>query len=596
MASCLSTATLAALLFGPGSATEPPAPAAPPAPPAPLVPPVEQDPLRLAGLVSRDCETFVWTADRAAYLRRLRATPFLKAIAEVDDDDAMDALSSIASELSQVFPAALLSGWRNLLERGAGDVALAVDGFTIGQNGAEPDVLLLADVRGLEKVVAALMRCAQSRDVGEEMLDILEVPFELDESPAVVSVFRGVTIVVIGIEEVGPVAFAESSGVLLASKDKKLVERAIERQLDTSVGSLRDSSRFRAVWERIEPNPGSLVWYANLRKLRQSDFARAATPGSLRAQVGEALRAFDGVGFALRGRGEALELRAFLERGAGRTQDPNPLFRSTERFRSLAAFPAESTCVLAMRVSGEQAAETVGTVARFIGGPGLDMHVKMIGQLLRARGAMPGLLEHLDGELVLCQTKPAVQGEGIPRVAFALECLDEAAVRAWFAEAVRRAGPLPIQPAKIGGLDGYSILFASPDVLLRPVFVVKDGFLFGATQAFVMRDLFRVEGKPAVSLLERNEFLQAFDGIDHDPRQPANALLWLDGSRFMSSALTWTTCAARSMMRRPDRERIDGVERILELLTDPDVDEALSGTAVGVTQGEDGALIVAGGP
>ncbi len=591
----LPIATLTATLFLCDGPAARPSPAPPRAPADAASAPA--DPLRLASLVSRDAQTFVWVADRAAFLRRMRATPFWAALADLGDDDAIDDLESLATELSLVFPPGVFSRWAATLAHGSGDMALAVDGFTIASGKSEPNILLLADARGMEKLVPALVLLAQDPDEGEDALDDLELPFEIDEDArATVTTFRGVQIVQATIEDFAPVAFATANGIIFASRDQRLVERAIDRAFDATVGSLRDSARFRVVWDELKPTPGSLVWYSNLRKLRQSDMARAAAPGSLRAEFADVMRPFDGAGFTVRGRGESVDLRVFLERGAGRQQDPNPLFRSNERFRSLALFPAESTCEFSARVTGEQAADAIGAVAEFMGGRGVEAQLDLITRSLASSGPMPSLLEHLDGEMTVAQTKAASPGESVPRVAFAVECLDAAAVDAWFQEAVRRAGPVPVRPTRVAGANGYEILFPNPEIPLRPVFVVKDGFLLGASQGFVMRDLLKSIGTPAASLAERHDLLAAFDRVDHDVREPATALAWLDGARFTSSALTWASCAIRGAPSRAGREALERAQAILETLMDPDVEETLKGVAVRAELRDDGVLIEAAGP
>ncbi len=529
---------------------------------------------RLAALVSRDTKTFVWVSDRAAFLRRLRRTDIVQALSRADAAEFCGRLGEFASGLSLFLPPAVLDAAPAVLGRGEGALALSVEGFLLEKGQPRPDVLFLAEADGFEGVVEAIASAGAGESAAGAALDGFVLPFAVASAPPPVRLqHRGVSLVDFRTASGQRIVLAEHQGLLIGGQSVERVTKAIDRSLRQTLGSLEDSGRFVEAWRQVEPEPGSVFCYANLRHLRQEETPLLVRHGWARSLVIEQLRECDGVALTLRGVGGRFQARAFLEESAARLRERQDDPQPNRPFTCLPFLPRRSPGCLALWLRGGEAAAFLAGLNRFAGG-------SMRPEALRERfatllGANLGgaLAASAGGEFALFQPGDALAGDP-SRLAFLLEASDPPGLSRVLADVAGAHGPKKVKRTDLDGHACYEVFVPGNGLLSQPAFTVSGRWLVGAVNAYVLRStLRRLEEDEDHGIEAKGGWLACFDDLDHDLSDPARMLFVLE-SGYASQSLLW---ALMLMDSAADAELLELGSFAVAMFDDPDVRDALEG-------------------
>lgn len=545
-----------------------------------------------ARFVSRDTRLLLWVEDRDAFLRRTRRTAIEQAVRSagitLDEIGAADA----ARQLSALVPDVALQALPDLLSRGRGSMALSIEGFVLESGVPRPDALALADVAGFEGLLPALRDLAEGKPAAAAVRNF-RLPFEVAaEPPPVAHSHRGTAIVEFRTMAGDRVAMCESAGVLMAARSPQLLMKALDRAADPSVGNLAASDRFAETWRALDPKPGALVAYANLRRMRQEEAFLLLSGTAARALVMEGLRDFDGVGLAVRGVGEEFAARVFLEKGAGRRGADSMLLRESAPFQYARLLDQRALAALAVRADAALAGGLLAAAADLAGGMRTRVSAEQAIEKLGGARKLQPLLDQLGGELALFQ--PEIRtGEFAPRLGFLFDVRDGAAVERWFESQPRAV----IRPQHAHGQKCFELLLANNGYLSAPAFAVVGDRLYGANSFLSLRDLIDPKFADLGRLVDSEHFRAPFDRIDLDPAAPASGQLFLASPILARDYSVWAVALLQgAAMRRLAADDRDFLANLGAMLDDPDVQDALRGVAVTAATREDGVLLELVGP
>lgn len=550
---------------------------------------------RLTGLVSRDAMMLIHVDDCAACVRRASDTAIARSLGQFDSADLGKAFRDLAASASLFLPAGVIDAAPALLVRCRGEAALSLEDFAIEDGKPTADLLFTAETKGkggIETLFPLLMRLAQGDRTARDQI-AAAIPFAIGKETPRLSEHRGIPVVE---ATVGGVALtiAERDGILFAARSLDRVNRALDRALDPNFGSLKDSLRFREVWRDLAPQHGSLVWYANLRRMRQERAFTLVKKGRMKRFLGDRMGAFDGFLLAVRGEGDQFHLSLNLERGNAEPGEPLLLGNAPLAYSSLLA---PTYAVFAARLDGAPSAGWILPAIGLSSGEEADPAVDDFLESIGGRPALDPLLGHLRGEAAffLPQRPGAIDMQ--PRLGCVLEVDDPAAMgRALDDVAARAKGkPRPIRALDLGGRPAYELRLDA-EMPLRPIFALSGKYLVGANSAPVLKRLIADLESPAKErLLASEDYLRAFDRLDRDPQEPSSGHWFVDLPKIAGDDSTFLSLLAEHM-----EGLNDPLPRFLRELVvsmqEPDLQDALRGFAARAESRPSGVHIEAVGP
>lgn len=568
---------------------------------------------RVARLVPRDAHVVLFVDDRAAFTRRARRTDLIEAFDTVDGSLLDDCFQALEPQMRALVPLRVLAESSWLFTRGSGPVALAVDGFTTTERGAEPDYLVIADAHGLTGLAATLRFLAtdSKRDDAFEALEAFDLPFELDEDVDVAfTSHRGLDLVEVDDEVEGHhFALCQVGDLVLAGRTVAKVREAADRALDESFASLAQNRRFQSFWRNVGGANGALFAFVDLRRVRQSSGAFTTGNWLVRSALDGPLADVDGLAASLRAVGSSFECEAFLERRSAisseairkppsqfqRGEDQPRAFEFHERLGSHVAF------VDAGLATATEAARTLYTYGMVTGSIQLPNIVppnaaNILGEL------GDELAPLLGGEFAVAQLAQESGGEFLPRMAFVLEVKDLNAMRALIERRVRRFLPPGILLRELDDInEGYECVLAGGNVFSRPAVALRGKFLVGASSAAALRDVLRHAEQP---LGDSSEFLEAIDRLDVPADAVSTGWTYVHPRHFVESFSAWVAIVHRwpDLLDRSgeDEDVVDSVRAILDVATewidDPDLSDALHGSLLRFDERDGGIHVRFVGP
>ncbi|MBI4880650.1 MAG: hypothetical protein HY812_13480 [Planctomycetes bacterium] len=533
---------------------------------------------RLAAFVSRDTKTFVWVSDRAAFLRRLRRTDIVQALSWASTAQFRRELGQFMSGLSLFLPPAVLDAAPLVLAHGEGALALSVEGFLLEKGQPRPDVLFVAEASGFEGLVEAIAALGAGESTAQDALARFSLPFAVAADPPPARLLhRGVSLVDFRTAGGHRIVLAEHQGLLVGGRTAERVTKAIDRSLRRALGSLEDSGRFAEAWRQVEPEPGSVFCYANLRHLRQEEAPLLVRHGWARSLVIEQLRDYDGIALALRCVGDRFQVRAFLEEGATRLRERQDDPQPNRPFTCLAALPRETSGCLSLWRRAEEAAALLAGLNRLAGGslPPDALRERFAALLGADLGG--ALAASAGGEFALFQQvdeRPGPSG-----LAFLLEIADPQGVSRVLADVADAHGPRKVKRTDLDGHACYEVFLRENGLLFAPAFATCGRWLVGAENAYVLRSVLRrLEKGQGPGLQAAGSWLACFDDLDRGPEEPARVLLHLQTRRALLQYLPQARMLIHSAAdQQGDQEHLPLATGTITVLTDPDVQDALEG-------------------
>lgn len=554
---------------------------------------------RFAQVVSRDSRMLFWIGDRAAFRRRVSRVDAVRVLGQETFPEFQEDLREIGSDLFLFLPPALFEAVPVLLARGHGEMAISIEGFSIEDGKPRPDVLMLADVRGFEGLVASLSLVAEERVLTEKIMTRFGLPQEMmAESPVLRHVVAGVSIVEFRTPGGHRIALAEKDGVLFGARTVERVAAALERATRGFGGSLGDSARFRSAWQRVDPEPGALMWYADLRRLRQDESFRMIRPGLARSLFVDTLRPYDGLACAFRGTARSFETRLFLESGRMRTPTRTRLVEN-RRLESLGLLRENTQMALIQRASPGRIGEGIASLNYLAGGLWSPEWLgREIDQRFGAR-FFTRLGEHLTGELATVVVEPESSGEQYPRLIFLLRIDDQDRVELLFDELLLRSEQSGVlrRVQLGGGISFYEGRLGKNGFASRPAVTLRSDWLICASNALVLRSFLR-DLESDLALLQHSErFTAPLDRLDRSVDEALTGLLMFDSRGMSRTGAALAFGFTRSMMATQANRKVVGLSgRLIRSLFDPELSEALNNVAVLTRAVPDGVLIEATGP
>lgn len=546
---------------------------------------------RAASLASRDALLFVSVDDREAFVRRAGATAIGRAVAEYDSEELAELFALFASEASIFLPPAAMNAFGRVLSEGRGELAISVEGLIAKGNGVEPEILAVADLAGLEPMLDVFARLASREDAYDD-LDDLELPFPIDRAVGVSSRTRGdLRTLEFAIEAGSRVVVAVDGARILVASRLETIERAIERGRNPSFGSLRDSLRFRESWRSLDPGRGSLVAYANLRRLREDARHSLGAAAWAKSALESRLAAFDGIGFAIRGVANRFEARLELERG--RSTGNEALLRPNETF----TYPARlsgSRFVLGLRLDAEPSIPWLEGALAVAGNFDASASVDEFASACGGSAALSPLAKAVGGEFELFLVGEETSIDAFPRIGLSFAVKDRALLERTL-EVLAATVPERVRRGKLGGegfwafrLTGGGSIFAAD-----PSFVVRNDRILAATSPNNLRLLLDEHARRS-SLARDPAWLSAWDSLEHAPDDPAVAHAYLDTSRLSEALAVWMRPYFTAFAGNPRVGPL--IAELFHTLEDPDIHDALGAITLRAESRPSGVRIEATGP
>lgn len=551
---------------------------------------------RAASLASRDALLFLSVDDREAFVRRAGATAIGRAIVEYDSEELAELFTLFASEASIFLPPSAMSAFGRVLAAGRGELAVSVEGIVAVRGRVEPEILAMADVSGLEPMLELLSRLAATRgsddaeDV-EDDLDDLELPFAIDLETGVATRTDGdVRRFEFSVVDGARVVVAVQGTRVLVSSRTETIDRALERARNPSFGSLRDSLRFRELWRSLAPGRGSVVAYANLRRMREDARHSLGAAAWAKTALESRLAAFDGVGLALRGVANRFEAKLELERG--RSTGHEALLRANGTFAYPTWLPA-SRFVLALRLDAEQALPwlrgALNLAGNFDAGNAMDAFVADCG----GSRVLEPLGQSIGGEFAMFLVGERTSIDTFPRIGVSFGVKDRGSLERTL-ESLAAAIPERVRRGKLGGETLWSFRLHGGTIFATdPSFVIRDDRVLAATSPNHLRLL--LDELARRSPLDRDgSWLSAWDSLEPAPDEPAVAHAFLDAARLSESIAVWIRPLFPAVADSPRLGPL--VAELFHALEDPDIHDALGTIALRAESRPSGVRIEAAGP
>lgn len=543
-----------------------------------------------ASLVSRDALLYVYVDDREAFVRRADATSIGRAIVEYDSEELEELFTLFAAESSLFLAPDAVRAFGYVLEQGRGELALAVEGvIAVGQR-VEPEVLAIAENHELQPLFDILLRLAKGDEDAEDDLEDLELPFPIDLAAGVATSSRAdAQFVEFDTGAGARIVVAAHGARMLVSSRVETIERALERARNPSFGSLRDSLRFRELWRSLAPGRGSLVTYANLRRMRETGRVTLGGVAWAKHALDSRLAAFDGLGLAVRGVGRRFETWIELERG--RSTGEEALLRENVPLSYLHAIP-NTHFVASLRLDAEQAVPWIEN-ALWAGGN------------LRAREQLASFVSNCGGSRAFEPLARAVGGEfslfligaetsidPFPRIGARFQLKDRSLLDRTLL-ALSTAIPERVRRGRWGGETLYSFRLEGGVFATDPTVVVRDDAVFAATSPNHMRVLLEDLAKKPRLDRERN-WLSGWDALEASPSDPAVAHVAIDAAKFAEAARIWVQPLFPVFADDPRLGPL--VAELFHAIEDPDIQEALSPITLRAESRPSGVRIEMSGP
>ncbi|MFG0319580.1 MAG: hypothetical protein ACF8XB_20075 [Planctomycetota bacterium JB042] len=546
---------------------------------------------RLASFVSRDARLFLRVDDRHAFLRRARRTDISRALAGPQATFARESLLRLTSDLTLFLPPVVIDAVPAILGRGEGEVALSVEGFTLERGEPYPDVLLLADLSGFEGVVSRLRAAAHGAMDVRSVVSEFALPFDAVERPDLL-MHRGIDLVRLTTSAGAPIVLAEHRGLLLGAGRPEPIRAAIDRMDDPHFGALADDPAFARCWNELDPAPGSLFAYSNLRLLRREEAFLRAEEIVLRELFVRDLDDYDALALHVRGVGDQFELRGWLDVGKGKGP-ARPLFGGDAPFRAPRVVDGEVTASLSFRLDGVRIGRLLAALNPALGGLlDADRLATRFDEIVNIRERIE-LASLLGGEVMLLHTRNMVGR--IPTTLVLVETRDPAALRQLLDRIAERSPQVQATDAPAGRTWSLSLRLNMH--LSRPAFGVVDRWLVGGANAVALHALRQGAAAGEERLARTEAYLAPFDRLDLGVDGPRTTTLFLDTPHLGPVASVWLqSVAPRVRVAADAMETAEFLNDLLQLWDDPEVHEALHGTVAVTRSRPAGVRIDAVGP
>jgi len=552
---------------------------------------------RFASLVSRDSRMYLWTDDRAAFLRRARRVGLIEELSRIAPPSLSSDLAAAGSDLSVFLAPDLLEALPAVARRGSGELALSVEGYVLERGRASPDILVLADATGFEGLVELISMLVDQPERAE-LLAPLRLPFRLNTKvPVRTHVHRGVAIVQFETAGGQSMALAETGGVLYGARSSQRVEMALDRALRQALGSLADSDRFQEVFRRLAPSPGSLFWYTDLRRLRDPRSVRLLRESAGKDLLVETLSAYDGIGLTLRGHGGTFEFRAFLERAAGSRSRPHPWLRPNAPLLSPVRLPKGSVAAVSLRADAAQAGTLLSSMNQMLGGAWVPNVLRDYCLAVLGEEAAAEIGARLTGEFTVVVPDGVHPGEVLPRLVFLMQTGDAPGLRRWLSGVARRSSPASFRQVALGADTYFLMPLPGNGYQTELALMVEDGWLMASTRIVHLRWFVNLCRMQSAGLSRTERFLRPMDRLDFQTGQPVSGLLFGAGPELAEGVGSWLGSGLRFHPHFGlDSARTRFAARCVRLLLDPDLTASFQGLAVRCQSTEDGVLIDGVGP
>ncbi len=546
---------------------------------------------RLASFVSRDARLFLRVDDRHAFLRRARRTDIARALAGAQATFARESLLRLTSDLTLFLPPVVIDAVPAILGRGDGEVALSVEGFTLERGEPRPDVLLLADLSGFEGIVSRLRAAAHGAMDARDVVREFALPFEAAERPDLL-LHRGIDLVRVTTGSGATIVLAEHRGLLLGAGRAEPIRAALDRMDDPHFGTLADDPAFARCWNELDPAPGSLFAYSNLRLLRREEAFLRAEEIVLRELFVHDLDDYDALALHVRGVGDQFELRGWLDTGKGKSPT-RPLFGGDAPFEAPRIVDGKVTASLSFRLDGVRVGRLLAALNPTLGGL-LDAErlAARFDEIVDIRERIE-LASLLGGEVMLLHTRNVVGR--IPTTLVLIETRDPVALRRLLDRIAARAPLVRGTDAPAGRTWTLSLRLNMH--LSRPAFGVVDRWLVGGANAVALHALRQSAAEGDERLTRTESYLAPFDRLDLDVEAPRTTTLFLDTPHLGPVASVWLqSVAPRVQVAADAMETAEFLNDLLQLWDDPEVHEALHGTVAVTRSRPAGVRIDAVGP
>lgn len=546
---------------------------------------------RLASFVSRDARMFLRVDDQDAFLRRARRTDIARALAGDEAAFARESLLRLTSDLSLFLPPEILDAVPAVLSRGEGEIALSVEGFALDGGRLRADVLFLADLSGFDGIVSRLRAAAHGAMDIEEVVFDLDLPFASDTRP---ELLRHRRVELVRVRTIGgeSIVLAEHGGLLLGARRAEPIRAALDRMDDAHFGTLADEPMFVRAWNEIDPAPGSLFVYSNLRLLRREEAFLRAEELALRDLFIDDLDAYDALALHVRGVGTQFELRGWLELGAPSAAG-GLLHGGDAPFVAPGLVDESVTASLSLRLDGTRLGRLLATLNPVFGGifDGDDISA-MFDEIVSVRERFE-LASLLGGEVMLLHSR-TMYGK-LPTTLFLAETRDPTALAALLDRIAARAPAAHAVDTPTGRT--WSLALRMNLHLSRPAFAVVDRWLVGGANAVAIHALRRQIEQGGVRLARAEMYVAPFDRLDIPVDEARTTTLFLDTPRLGPAASVWLQGAAPRVQFAPEAmEMAEFLNDLLQLWDDPEVHEALHGTVFLARSRPSGVRIDAVGP
>ena len=553
---------------------------------------------RFASLVSRDSKLYLWTDDRSAFLRRARRVALIRELAQIAPPEFPSDLADAGSNLSMFLSTEMFLAIPSIAGRGSGELALSVEGYILDRGQTIPDILVLADATGFEGLVKRLAMLVDQPERSDSLLAPFRLPFGVNaERPVQTHVHRGVTIAQFETSGGHTVALAESGGVLYGARSSQRVEMALDRAIRKSLGSLADSVRFQVVVRQAAPKPGSLFWYADLRRMRDPRSVHLLRECAGRDLLVETLSAYDGIGLTLRGSGETFEFRAFLERAAGTRSPGQSVPRQDAPFLTPARLPATSVAAATWRADAAQAGALLCSWNRYLGGVWSPEVVQEYILALLGKRETSQIAARLNGEFAVVMPQRVRASEILPRLVFMLQTDDALGLNRWLSHVAQRSSPASFRQITLGQDIYFLISLPQNGYLTELAMTVSDGWLLASPKIVHLRWFVAQQRKQSTRLDQSEGFLRPMDRLDFKVDQPVSGLAFAAGTELADGVAGWLAAGLRVhplLLQNPSRAL--PVARVARLLLDPDLAASFRGLGVRCRSTPEGVLIDGSGP
>jgi len=546
---------------------------------------------RLASIVSREARLFLRVDDPQAFMRRARRTDIARALSGDEAAFARESLLRLSADLSMFLPPVIMDAIPAMLSRAEGELALSVEGFVAEDGRPRPDVLLVADVAGFETLLEDLLEASYGKVDIEDVVFDHDLPFEVDGRPRVEK-HRGADVIRLQISGGSTLVLTTHRGLLLGARRVQRVQVALDRMERPQFGSLADDPAFTRAWGEVDPAPGSLFAYTNLRLLRRDSPFLRADDVRLRGLFVDQLAEYDAGALFLRGVNDRFEARGWLEVGAARRAGL-PLLGGDAPFEAPTYVSGDVTASLSFRLDGSRFGDLLAWLNPRVGGLFESDHVVETFQSVTTVQERQELAGLLGGEATLLHPR-LIQGR-LPTTVAMIRSSNPSRLSALLDRIADRKQLIRAIDSRFGRT--YTIAILANLHLARPAFTIRDGWLIGAPNSMALHAVCGPLGADDSPLHRTEEYVAPFDALDRPVDGSRTAVLFLDTPRLGPAASIWLTgVAPRAMLSVDASEAADFLNDLLQLWDDPEVHEALHGTLVVTRSRPLGVRIEAVGP